>query len=98
MIETGEADAATLAALGISRPENGGSASVPNSDPVSTEIRVTGGSVHIRSGPGTAYASVGIAHKGDIYHVFDTSSWLPIIHDGKVCWISNKYTETITEP
>ena len=96
--DTGKADQATLAALGISRPENGGSDSALNPEPVAREIRVTGGSVHIRSGPGTAYASVGIAHKGDIYHVFDTSSWLPIIHDGKVCWISNKYTETITEP
>ena len=98
LIETGEADADMLAALGISRPENGGSDSALNPEPVAREIRVTGGSVHIRSGPGTAYASVGIAHKGDIYRVFDTSSWLPVIHDGKVCWISNKYTETNTEP
>ena len=96
--DTGKADQATLAALGISRPENGGSDSALNPEPVSREIRVTGGSVHIRSGPGTAYASVGIAYKGDIYRVFDTSSWLPVIHDGKVCWISNKYTETNTEP
>ncbi len=96
--DTGKADQATLAALGISRPENGGSDSALNPEPVAREIRVTGGSVHIRSGPGTAYSSVGIAHKGDIYRVFDTSSWLPVIHDGKVCWISNKYTETNTEP
>ena len=94
---TGEADQATLAALGISRSDDSGSETVMNPEPVSREIRVTGGSVHMRSGPGTAYASVGIAHKGDICRVFDTSSWLPIIHDGKVCWISNKYTETNTE-
>ncbi len=96
--ETGEADAATLAALGISHPKDGDSESVLNLKPESREIRVTGGSVHIRIGPGTEYESIAIAHKGDTLQAVNTEGWQPVLYDGKVCWISGKYTETITEP
>lgn len=51
----------------------------------------TGASVNVRSGPGTAFASVAIAKKGDKFNVADTSGWVPIIVGASVCWVSEKY-------
>ena len=55
--------------------------------------RVTGGSVHIRTGPGKEYDSVMIAHAGDVLHGIDAEGWNPILLDGEVRWISQKYSQ-----
>ena len=52
-----------------------------------------GGSVHIRTGPGREYASVMIAHEGDTLQGIDTEGWNPILLDGEVRWISQKYSQ-----
>ena len=38
---------------------------------IQNPILVTGGSVHIRTGPGKEYGSVMIAHAGDVLHGID---------------------------
>lgn len=53
----------------------------------------TGNSVNIRSGAGTAFASVGIVHKGDKLEIVETNGWLPIVINGSVYWVSEKYAE-----
>ena len=63
---TGETDLATLNALGLNaeaKPLSQSTGSEPSSQ---KPILVTGGSVHIRTGPGKEYASVMIAHAGDV--------------------------------
>ena len=56
-------------------------------------IPVTGGFVHIRTGPGKEYDSVMIAHAGDVLHGIDAEGWNPILLDGEVRWISQKYSQ-----
>lgn len=46
---------------------------------------------NIRSGPGTMYDSIGIAHDGNILSVPDFTDWEPVLHNGRVGWISAKY-------
>lgn len=55
--------------------------------------KCTGNSVNIRSGAGTAFASVGIVHKGDKLEIVKTDSWIPIVINGSVYWVSAKYAE-----
>ena len=81
---SGVADAATLAHLGLLRTE---SEQMPSEE----RIRVTGKTVHLRKGPGTEYASAGIAKNGEIFAVPDTDGWTPIRAAGGVLWISEKY-------
>lgn len=66
-------------------------------EPVATngkKVKVTGGSVNIRTGPGTKYTVIHVAKKGERYNLPDTDGWRPIEHGGHVYWISDKYSET----
>lgn len=58
-------------------------------------VTVTGGSVRIRSGPGTDYGELGIVHKGDIlpYGGETAGGWYLIEWQGVNAWISGKYAE-----
>lgn len=58
------------------------------------QIIVTGNSVNIRSGPGTEYAIVHTANKGDKFPAVDPENWNPVKHDDRVCWISGNYSKT----
>lgn len=57
-------------------------------------VEITGPSVNIRSGPGTNYPIVGVAHKGDRLpyggQTFD-NGWLLVEHEGKNAAVSGKY-------
>ena len=99
---TGKGDSATLAALGlvpaVESPADLPDVTTPTnpSEPVSTNnIRVTGDSVNIRTGPSTAYDVVKAVNKGTMLTLVDTDGWHPIIIGDEVCWISEKYTEGI---
>ena len=97
---TGKGDATTLAALGL-RPAVGSPADLPEVPGKTTEptpdkgVRVTGDSVNIRTGPGTAYDVVMAVKKGVLLTPANTDGWIPILFGGEVCWISAKYTEVI---
>lgn len=60
------------------------------------QVQVTGGSVNIRSGDSTQYGKIATLKKG-AKHEYVASSvstgWHAIRYDGKIAWISNKYSK-----
>lgn len=64
-------------------------------------VLVTGGSVNIRSGPGTDKKDIGTAHKGDLlpYQGVTESwggrDWYLIIWENQNGWISSKYSKLV---
>ena len=76
----------------------------PKPEPEPTEyghVLVTGGSVNIRSGPGTDKKDIGTAHNGDllIYQCvtepWGGRDWYLIIWENQNAWISSKYSELV---
>jgi hypothetical protein len=57
------------------------------------QVKVTGGNVNIRTGPGTNYTAIHVAKKGEKYALPDTNGWRPIKYGGHVYWISANYSE-----
>ena len=84
---TGKGDAATIAALGLA-PE-------PEQPAQPGSVRVTGGEVNIRTGPGTNYDVVKAVKKGALLPPGPVDGWRPVLLDGEVCWISAEYSEEI---
>ena len=41
----------------------------------------------------SAFRKLMIAHAGDVLHGIDAEGWNPILLDGKVRWISQKYSQ-----
>ena len=84
--ETGVYDAATEAALNAT---------------TSGHVEITGGSVNVRSAPGTSSRDIGTVHKGDILiyqgitEEADGKPWYLIIHDNANGWVSSKYAQLI---
>lgn len=54
-------------------------------------ICVIGNSVNLRTGPGTAYESVGLVHKGDQMKKANTEGWTAVEANDHVYWISDRY-------
>ncbi len=93
---TGIGDAATRAALGLAP------AVVKPTEPTKPEqpaqsggVRVTGGEVNVRTGPGTGFDSVKVVKKGALLALIEASGWRPVLIDGDVYWISAEYTEVV---
>ena len=88
---TGKGDATTLAALGLlpvtEKPIEPEQPAQPGS------VRVTGGEVNIRTGPGTNFDVVKAVKKGALLTHANTDGWVPILFGGEVCWISKDYSE-----
>lgn len=80
---TGEADRATLEALGLIAADSGSG--------TENVVRITGDTVNVRRGPGTDYESIAIAHKGDTLPAVAADGWLPVLFDGEIRWVSMKY-------
>ena len=81
---TGKGDAATLTALGLT------AAAEPPTNPTPTKgIRVTGGSVNLRIGPGTAFDAVKAVVRGTVLAPAEMDGWRPVLVGGEVFWISN---------
>ncbi len=89
---TGRGDAATLAALGLTAAVEAPADSTPTAG-----IRVTGDSVNLRTGPGTAYDAVKVESKGIMLMPAITDGWRPVLVGGEVLWISKEYTEEISK-
>lgn len=60
-------------------------------------VKVTGGTVNIRTGPGTNYTPIEVVKKGDTFEVPKTDGWLPIKFGGHVYWISDTYADLVKE-
>ena len=80
---TGEADRATLEALGLIAADSGSKAE--------SVVRITGDTVNVRRGPGTDYESIAIAHKGDTLPAVAADGWQPVLFGGEIRWVSMKY-------
>lgn len=70
-------------------PEQPAQPDTPSGD----TLTVTGATVNLRSGPGTQYSIVGVARKGDKLVQANETGWLPVLVDGVVRWISEKYVK-----
>ena len=56
-------------------------------------LTVTGGSVNLRSGPGTGYAILGTASKGDALEPAVVNGWTPVVYKGSIVWVSDRYIQ-----
>jgi hypothetical protein len=56
-------------------------------------LKVLKGSWNVRTDPGTAYATKGIVHGGDVLSEVTPEGWIPVVYDGEVGWISRKAIE-----
>ena len=87
---TGKGDAATLTALGLT------AAAEPPTDPTPTNgIRVTGGSVNLRTGPGTSFGTVKAVARGTVLAPAETDGWRPVLVGDEVLWISKEYSQEV---
>lgn len=91
----GEFGPMSLQVLESLEPGDGDPEKPVEPDVVKEFVRITGSSVNIRSGPGTKYDSVDIAHEGDILPEANPDNWFPVLKNGRVCWISPKYSELV---
>ena len=60
-------------------------------------VKITGGSVYVRTGPGTSYSMYKVAHKNDEFERLNADGWIAIQFKGKVRWISEKYVSPVGE-
>lgn len=60
------------------------------------KVKITGGTVNVRSGPGTDNAIIGTAHKDERYdYCIVTDGWYQIDFGGTAGWVSGKYVEVV---
>lgn len=84
--ETGAYDAATEAALMRT---------------VCGHVEITGGSVNVRSAPGTSSRDIGTVHKGDVLiyqgitEEADGKPWYLIVYNNANGWVSSKYARIV---
>lgn len=61
---------------------------------IESAVKITGGSVYVRTGPSTSYSMYKVARRGDTFERLNTSGWVAILFEGKVRWISGKYVSS----
>jgi len=70
-------------------------------DPVVTvtsdKIKITGGTVNVRSGPGTNFPVLDVAKKGATYPAVKTGGWKLVNMGSMVGFVSDKYSEEVKE-
>lgn len=65
--------------------------------PVGAKVKITGGSVNVRSGPGTKYPVLDVAKKGATYPAVKTGGWKLVDLGSMVGFVSDKYSEEVKE-
>lgn len=58
-------------------------------------VKITGGSVNVREFAGTSSKIVGVAHAGDILERVGLDGWVPVVWNGRMCWVSWKHAESV---
>lgn len=58
-----------------------------------TKVQITGGTVNVRSGPGTKYQVLDVAKKGETYPAVNTDGWNPVDLGSMIGWVTDKYSE-----
>jgi hypothetical protein len=61
--------------------------------PVGAKVKITGGSVNVRSGPGTKYPVLDVAKNGATYPAVSTDGWHPVDMGSMIGWVSDKYAD-----
>ena len=56
-------------------------------------VKITGGSVNVRSGPDTKYPVLDIAKKGNVYPAVNAEGWIPVDMGSMIGWVSDKYAD-----
>lgn len=64
---------------------------------VSDRVKITGGSVNVRSGPGTNYPVLDVAKKGASYPAVNMDGWKAVDLGSMIGWVSDKYSENVKE-
>lgn len=66
-------------------------------DLVLSKVRITGGSVNVRTAPNSKGKLLGIAHKDDVfeYQGLDENNWHLIVYMGQNAWVSGRYSEIV---
>lgn len=90
----GEFGPDSLAALvkmeGVDDPDE--PADAPGDEPAGPSVEIRGGNAYIRTGPGTQYDTMGVAHAGDVFEDANPDGWNAILYEGRVGWVSGKYS------
>ncbi|MGJ4852096.1 peptidoglycan-binding protein, partial [Bacillota bacterium Meth-B3] len=89
----------TVAAINALLPESGEEPEASDGqEPTKPQIKVTGGSVYLRTHPATSGAVRAVVHLGDLLPSAGdaVNGWFPVVRDGEVCYISGKYAEKMT--
>ena len=68
---------------------SGSKADVRPTEPAG-DLTVADGSWNVRSGPGTGWPVVKTVKGGEKLQSVDAGDWIPVLMDGRVCWISPK--------
>ena len=96
LTETGIADAATLAVIETAIEDG------KNTLPPTQAVKITGGSVNVRSGPGTVNTRIlGVVHSGDKLPFQDNVKevdgrpWYLVEYKGENGWVSSKYSVVV---
>ena len=88
----------TVASINALLPESGDEPKIHvDLDPAKPQVKVTGGSVYLRTLPSTSGAIRGVVRQGDLLECAGdaVNGWFPVFHDGEVCYISGKYAELL---
>lgn len=64
----------------------------PEDEPTDPSVEIRGGNAYIRTGPGTQYDTMGVAHAGDVFEDANPDGWNAILYEGRVGWVSGKYS------
>lgn len=89
----GEFGPNSLEVLESLEPTEGEPESPSTPETTKNMIEITGASVNLRSGPGTQYDAVDVAHMGDTLPDANPDGWFPVLLNGRICWVSPKYAE-----
>lgn len=56
-------------------------------------IVLSGGTWHVRTGPGREYSSAGIVSGGKVLEKVDLNGWIPVLYQGRVCFVGSGAVE-----
>lgn len=57
------------------------------------KVKITGGTVNVRSGPDTKYQVLDVAKKGETYPAVNVDGWIPVDMGSMIGWVSDKYAD-----
>ena len=59
------------------------------------KLIVTGGTVNVRTGPGTQYDVATRVKQSDLLEAVPVGGWIPVMIGGRVLWVSGQYVKAI---